>query len=318
MLQKGLCILSCVLITFFCIEVINSKKDTKQNNIKNIVEKEKEIKTPKGLENEEYLFSHKTYDEIIEILKVWESKSPNLIDIGTYGKTSKGLDTYYLKVTNEFDNKDKDVVLLTACIHGNEPWSTSTMLGYMGHLLSKYGEDEKITKILDEKIIYFIPVVSPDSYGKSRRVDGVDPNRDFPTKDNPDKKSVPPVNNLRNFFLEIKPNSVLSGHTYGRVYLVPWGDSTKNNPNIDDYKKIASEMGELSNYRHQRACELYNRPIYGVEADWYHRNGAFAMVMEFGTHQRHPSLNDTKQEFQRTLDAVLYFIEESVKVEIKN
>lgn len=314
MIQKGVCIfLSLCLILVFCVKTIDFKNNEKIENKK----QNEIIKKPKGLENEEYLFSHKDYDEIIKIFKTWEEKSPNLIDIGTYGKTTKNKDIYYLKVTNEF-NPGKDVVLLTACIHGNEPLSTSTMLGYMGKLLSEYGKNDRITKILDEKTIYFIPVISPDSYGKSRHVDRVDPNRNFPTKKNPDKESVLPIKNLQEFFIKIKPKSVLSGHTYGRIYLIPWGDSTENNPNINDYKKIASNMAELSNYKYQRVCEMYNRPIYGVESDWYHRQGAFAMVMEFGTHQKHPSFKDTKKEFERTLDAVLYFIEESVKVEIKN
>lgn len=311
-MRKGLCIfLSFCLIFVFCCKLSFNQNQIKQKDIKEINKK------PKSLENEDYLFSHKSYKEIIETLKYWENKAPDLVDTGTYGKSTKNLDHFYIKITNEF-NPGKDVVLLTACIHGNEPLSTSTMLGYIGKLLSDYGKDERITKILNEKTIYFIPAVSPDTYGISRHVDGVDPNRNFPTKRNPEKQSVLPVKNLQEFFLKIKPKSVLSGHTFGRIYLIPWGDSTKDNPNILDYEKIASNMATLSNYKYQRACEMYNRPIYGIESDWYHRNGAFAMVMEFGTHQRHPSLNDTKKEFERTLDAVLFFIEESVKVKIKN
>jgi hypothetical protein len=77
------------------------------------------------------------------------------------------------------------------------------------------------------------------------------------------------------------------------------------------------EMGSLSRYRVQRACEMYNRPIYGTEVDWYYRGGAFAIVMEFGTHQRVPSQSDIDSEFQRTFKAVLYFIKEAPLVEIK-
>lgn len=308
MIQKGICLLLFFSLIFVLIIKI------KENKKSEIAENQK---VPKSLEGEEYLLSHKNYEEIVSILKKWETKAPDLVDSGSIGKTTKGIDTFYIKITNEF-NPGKEVVLLTACIHGNEPWSTSTMLGYVGKLLSSYGKDERITKILNEKTIYFIPVVSPDTYGSSRRVDGVDPNRDFPTLNNPDKKSVPPVQNLRDFFLKIKPKSVLSGHTYGRVFLVPWGDTREKNPNEEDYEKIVSKMANLSRYGWMKASQLYGRPIIGAEDDWYHRNGAFAIVMEFGTHQRHPSLEDTKTEFDRTLDSVLFFIEESTKIKIIN
>ena len=77
-------------------------------------------------------------------------------------------------------------------------------------------------------------------------------------------------------------------------------------------------MGELSRYKWMKASQIYNSPIIGAECDWYHRNGSFAMVIEFGTHQRKPSENDTEIEFERTKEAFLFFIQESVKINIVN
>ena len=57
-----------------------------------------------------------------------------------------------------------------------------SIIAYSGLLLSEYGKNDRITKILDTAEIYFVPVVSPDSYPYSRTVEGVDPNRNFPTK----------------------------------------------------------------------------------------------------------------------------------------
>ena len=51
-----------------------------------------------------------------------------------------------------------------------------------------------------ERDIYFIPVVSPDSYPKSRIVDKVDPNRDFPHLGRPNHKSIPPSMPCKNSF----------------------------------------------------------------------------------------------------------------------
>lgn len=269
-----------------------------------------EIKSPSSPDINEYLFGYKTYAELESILLDWESKAEDLVDVGNYGQAISGKKHLFIKISNEYNPSNK-VVLITASIHGNEPWSTSTVMAYAGKLLSSYGKDEAITELVDSRTIYIVPVVSPDTYPNKRLINGVDPNRDFPTLKSPDKTSVEPVQALREFFLEIKPDSVLSGHTFGRIFLIPWGDSTNNCPDIDVYKRIASKMCDLCQYKYQNACEMYNRPIYGTEIDWYYRNGAFAIVMEFGTHQRKPSLEDTTSEFNRTFEAFVYFVQES-------
>jgi hypothetical protein len=183
----------------------------------------------------------------------------------------------------------------------------------VANLINEYGKNDEITEIINTRTIYFIPVISPDSYPGKRHVDGVDPNRNFL-----EKSSVTPVKNLKEFFLKIKPSSVLSGHTYGRLFLIPWGDNTEKNPNHKDYKRIVEQMCEYSKYDYQRTCEMYNRPIFGTEIDWYHRNGAFAMVVEFGDHQKKASLSESKKEFEMTCKSILFFIKESPEVKIKN
>tara|TARA_Y100000034_G_C6903595_1_gene418676 strand:- start:3773 stop:4357 length:585 start_codon:yes stop_codon:yes gene_type:complete len=183
-------------------------------------------------------------------------------------------------------------------------------------MLASYGDDEEITELINSRDIYYIPVVSPDSYPHSRHVDGVDPNRNFPTGRQPNKRSVPPVQELREFFLEIKPDAAISGHTYGRIFLYPWGDNTQPSPDHSEMQPIMQRFASMCNYRVQRACKMYNRPIYGTEVDWYYRNGAFSCVMEFGTHQRKPSMSDIEGEFNRTYKGVLYFIKEAPLVEI--
>lgn len=276
-----------------------------------------EIRTPASPEEIEYLSGHQEYDEIVETLKSWESKAPDLLEIGTFGRTTKGREQHYIRISNECTPSDK-VVMITACIHGNEPLSTSVLMACVGRMVSLYGKDDDITRLVDSRTVYFVPVVSPDTYPHSRHVDGVDPNRDFPTLKDPDRKSVPPVGNLREFFLNVRPRGVLSGHTYGRVYLVPWGDSRKDNPCKEEYERVALEMGSMSDYRHIRACDLYGSPIFGTETDWYHRNGAFAMVMEIGTHQRKASKKEVEAETDRVFGAVMHFVRESAEVDLKS
>lgn len=301
--------------------------------------------------------SYMNYAATVAKLKEWNSQAPELTEVGTYGKTSRGQDIYYLRICDKRSTAQKPKVLLTACIHGNEPLASSTVMWWAGTMLESYSKDEAVRKLLDERDIYIVPVVSPDSYPSSRHVDGVDPNRDFPGPSRPNHQSKAPVAALQGFFLKIRPNAVISGHTWGRVYLTPYGDKMANPENKDEYDRIVGQMKTLSGYRMIRACDMYGpggglnnppirggvsehdgeeatqcdcmcrhmgvdgkygSPIYGSEVDWYYRNKAFAIVMEFGTHQRIPSDADTKTEFDMTYKAALHFVKEAPLVEVRS
>ncbi len=274
------------------------------------------IKVPRKAQISNKRPGYQDYNAIVAQIKEWNSEAPDLTEVGSYGKTSRGKEIWYIRVHNKLDKSPKPKVLITASIHGNEPWSTSSSMWYISHMLASYGEDEDITELINTRDIYYIPVVSPDSYPHSRQVDGVDPNRNFPTGRNPNKQSVPPIRALRAFFLKIKPNAVISGHTSGRIFLYPWGDSMEKCPHDKEFRRVMGRFASLCNYNLKRACHMYNRAIFGTEVDWYYRNGAFSCVMEYGTHQSKPSMSNIEGEFNRTYKGVLYFIKEAPLVEI--
>ena len=326
MKNKTLLLLILNLFIFIGLFVVVLNKQVKINSIK-----EPEVVLPLKVDITNESPSYLNYDNLVSQLNKWNEEAPELTEVGVYGQSSKGKDLVYIRLNNKRIKSEKPKVLITACIHGNEPWSTATTMWYIGNLLKSYSQDNQTKELLDSRDIYFVPVVSPDSYPKSRIVDGVDPNRDFPGLSNPEHKSVKPVAALQDLFLKIRPQAVMSGHTWGRVYLMPYGDVAQNCPDHDEYKKILTEMSSLSGYKNIRACDLYMgngrpnvppirvyglpqkgynvlMPIYGTEVDWYYRNGAFAVVVEFGTHQKIPTDQDIKTEFDKTYKAMRYFL----------
>jgi hypothetical protein len=284
--------------------------------------------------------SYCSYENIIKQLQQWEKEAPDLVDVGVYGKTSKGKEIYYIRLTDEKKVGDKKKVLTTGCIHGNEPHSTFSILAYVGNMLAGYAVNEEVTTLLATRELFFVPVVSPDSYPNRREVDGVDPNRDFITKQSAAVRALQTFMSVQHF------NAVWSGHTYGRVFLTPWGEDMSPCPDDAAYQEIMGEVGKLCDYNVIRACEMYRfasepddsadkmaigeirygepgwdsgftRPIYGGELDWFYKNGAFAVVCEYGTHQRAPSDAEIKSEFERTYKGYLYFVTEAPVVELK-
>lgn len=271
-----------------------------------------EVHTNISLRTPEFLI----YEDLVSQLHVWEKEAPDLVEVKTYGKSFNNKDLFYLRIC-----KDKKVdlpkVLITACIHGNEPWSTGCTMAYIGNLLAEYEENEEVKELILTRDIYFVPVVSPDTYASSRNIKNIDPNRDFPTPNDPNHESIVPIKELQELFLNIRPDAVLSGHTFGRMYLYPYGDNAKKCPDHDEYVRVSSKMAELSNYQSKPCHRLYKKPILGTEMDWYYRNGSFAMVVEFGTHQSKPTHKQIESEFQRTWSAFKFFLKEAPLVYIK-
>lgn len=261
--------------------------------------------------------AHLSYSETITQLRTWEKEAKDFVKVVNYGLSSKGNELYYALVTNSKIKTGKQKVLVTACIHGNEPWSSGTIMAFMGDLLKTYESDQEVKKTLDTKEIYFVPVVSPDSYPSSRYVDGVDPNRNFPKDGNSNKISVKPVRELQKLFLEIQPKVAISGHTFGRSFLYPYADTDKVCENDSDYKTILKRMQELSGYSILKTSKNYGYPIFGTEVDYYYRNGCLSLVVEFGTHQIKPTHEQIKFEHSKTKLALLHFINAGSEVTVK-
>lgn len=257
------------------------------------------------------------YPAVVAQLQKWNKEAPDLTEVGTYGKSRQGKDLTYIRVTNKFDGLPKPVVLIHACIHGNEPHATANVMATIGTMLAGYGKDQEVTTLINTRDIYFVPVMCVDSYPNSRTIDGVDPNRDFPGPSRPSHKSTPCVDQMQTFFTKIKPKAVISTHTFGRILLCPYGDSKTRCPNDADYTRIVGKMATMCQYRIDRACNMYATTIGGSEVDWYYRHGAFSIVMEVGTHQRPPSLPEVQSEFQRTYKGILYFIQDAPTVSIQ-
>lgn len=308
-----LCVsLSLIIISLFILE--NKNKTSKFIDNKKIESIEPPLELPK-ITND--CPEHLSYFETIAQLKTWEKEAKDFVKVFSYGLSSKNNELYCALVTNSKSKLNKQKVLITACIHGNEPWSSGTIMAFMGSLLKTYESDQEVKKTLDTKEIYFIPIVSPDSYPSSRYVDGVDPNRNFPKDGNSNKISVKPIKELQKLFLEIQPKVAISGHTFGRSFLYPYADTDKICENDSDYKNILKKMQELSGYSVLKTSKNYGYPIFGTEVDYYYRNGCLALVVEFGTHQIKPTHEQIKFEHKKTKLALLHFINAGCEISVK-
>ena len=105
-----------------------------------------------------------TYDEVVEALNVLHKAFPELTKLEEIGKSEEGRAIYALTINNKEtgDALSKPGVYVDGNIHGNEVQAGEVCLYYANMLLTKYGENDKITKAVDKNAHYIVPVVNVD------------------------------------------------------------------------------------------------------------------------------------------------------------
>ncbi|MBA4411554.1 MAG: M14 family metallopeptidase [Bacteroidota bacterium] len=141
-----------------------------------------------------------TYEEVNEALIVLHKAFPALTKLESVGKSEEGREIYALTINNPKTGTElsKPGVYVDGNIHGNEIQAAEVCLYYANMLLTKYGENEKVTKVVDKNVHYLIPVVNVDgryhffadantpSSGRSIRVPKDDDNDGLLDEDAPD------------------------------------------------------------------------------------------------------------------------------------
>jgi len=228
-----------------------------------------------------------TYDEILQKLDEMKSLYPNLITAKIeIGATNEGRSMYAVKIS---DNPDVDEtepqVLYTALTHAREPEGMMQQLYFMYYLLENYGTDAEVTYLVDNRELYFIPIINPDGYvynqtlsasgggmwRKNRKNNngsyGVDLNRNFgPNKYwnapnggsslNPNDEtyrgtapfSEPETNSIYNFLTTKKITNALNYHSYGNDLIFPYGAMGTETPDSLIFREFAEDMTKYNHY----------------------------------------------------------------------
>ena len=104
------------------------------------------------------------YEEVVEALKVLNKAFPELTKLDVVGKSEEGREIYALTINNPKTGEElaKPGVYVDGNIHGNEIQAGEVCLYYANMLLTKYGENDKVTKAVDRNAHYILPVVNVD------------------------------------------------------------------------------------------------------------------------------------------------------------
>ncbi|MFZ5814319.1 MAG: M14 family metallopeptidase [Bacillota bacterium] len=104
------------------------------------------------------------YDELVQHMRELVEAYPNLSRMYSIGKSYQGRDLWVVEITNHEtgDHNDKPGYYIDGNLHAGEVTGATCALYTIWYLLTRYGTDEEITRLVDTTSFYILPRVSPD------------------------------------------------------------------------------------------------------------------------------------------------------------
>jgi murein tripeptide amidase MpaA len=104
------------------------------------------------------------YEELTEILHGWAEERPELFRVESIGSSYEGREIWFCTLTNIETGPDleKPAFLIEGNIHAIEVTGATAALHLIDRLLSGYGSDERVTRVLDTRAFYVVPRLNPD------------------------------------------------------------------------------------------------------------------------------------------------------------
>ncbi len=132
-----------------------------------------------------------TYDAYVALMNGFASDHPAICQIQNIGTLPSGRQLLAARITSDLPGASpKPKFLYTSSMHGDELTGYVLTLRLIDHLLTNYGTDVRITRLVDSIEIWINPLANPDGtfYGGNHTISGarrrnannVDFNRNFP------------------------------------------------------------------------------------------------------------------------------------------
>jgi len=228
-----------------------------------------------------------TLSEVIAQLDTMRMLYLNLItEKQSIGNTIEGRPMFVVKISDNPDvDENEPRVLYTALHHAREPESMMQLIYFMYYLLENYNTDPAVHYLVNNRELYFIPVVNPDGYEYNRQTHpdgggfwrknrrqvgtnyGVDLNRNYgpmaywnapnngsglnagdETYRGTAPFSEPETANIRDFVAGKGFKNALNYHTYGDYLIYPYGALEVETPDSLIFREFASDMSRFNNY----------------------------------------------------------------------
>ncbi|KAM8905520.1 carboxypeptidase D [Spinachia spinachia] len=197
---------------------------------------------PSTEETVETYNSYYNYVDLSGRLQSFAQKHPHIANLSSVGRSVQGRELWVMRITEDphRDAPGKPKFKYVGNMHGDEAVSRQVLVYLVEYLLTHYGEEPRVTALVDTTDIYIMPSMNPDGFERSVEGDcggknggrnnarDMDLNRSFPDQydgTSVDAETVPEVTAVIQWIQEKK--FVLSGNLHGGTVVAsyPFDDS---------------------------------------------------------------------------------------------
>lgn len=273
------------------------------------------------------------YDALTAELKQIARTYPEIVHLESAGLSTQGRELWLLKISDgAANNEDEPKLLYIANMHGDEVVGRELMI-YLARLLtSRYGNDPRITNLVDHAQIFIMPSMNPDGFELQRRYTarGVDLNRDFPdfTSDPYDTTAGRALETQAVMALHAQHHFILAVNFHGGevCFNLPW-DTQPNWAQRDRFgddplmQFLGHQYADLNPTMRQNSGDSFDRGVtYGYE--WYEIDGG---MQDWSIHYREsthatvelsmskwPSANRLPGFWEENREGILQYLERGI------
>jgi carboxypeptidase D len=130
---------------------------------------------------------YNTYASLTSELQAYAAAHPEIARLYSAGQSVQGRELWVLRVSDHPDlDEDEPEFRYVSTLHGDEPVGTELVLYLIDLLLSGYGSSTRLTNLVNETDLFFMPLANPDGLvlGTRFSAEGYDLNRNFPAYPN--------------------------------------------------------------------------------------------------------------------------------------
>jgi hypothetical protein len=259
-----------------------------------------------------------TYSEFIDTMALIAQNNPTICKLETLGTSYNGNLLLAMKVSDQPQlHENEPIVHFEGGIHGDEKIGWAICFELLKYLVRNYGTDTLVTRLIDTREIYIIPMYNPDGYIRSSRYNGnsVDLNRNWGWMwgDESSQGAYPfsePENRaVLNHILD-NPASIFVSYHAGTTFIShPWSYcySYQNTiPELSLIQFLSARYDYWTRYTYGQGCDsMY--PINGSTKDFDYGYGMMGWSIEVHL-QKTPPASEIDPCFNLNLPAMLEFI----------
>ena len=254
--------------------------------------------TNKNKNNWDY---YPSYQQYVDMMNLFSDSFPNICKLHNLGTLSSGRKILIIQISDNVGQKeDEPSFLYTSSMHGDELAGYVLSLRLIDYILNEYGNNQRITNLVNEIDIWINPLANPDgayfggnqnvNYATRYNANWIDLNRNYPDPENGPHPDGNLYQEETNIFIGLADsvNFSLSANIHGGVEVCNYPWDTWSNLTADDnwWQHVSSEYADSCQINSGNGYFTYLNNGITNGNDWYEVNGGRQDYMNYFKHCR--------------------------------